>query len=114
MKRIDDYLAAWNADTSDARHSLLTNCMINDVIYLDPHAPEPINGITGVEALIELFRSRFDHRLKPEGNIDTHHHVFRLRWCLQRDSGEILSKGLMVGDLTDSGMIQRIVHFVDS
>jgi hypothetical protein len=32
---------------------------------------------------------------------------------LQRDSGDVLSRGLMVGDLTASGMIQRIVHFVD-
>ncbi|GET44272.1 hypothetical protein [Microseira wollei] len=113
MKSIDDYLAAWNADTSEARHNLLINCMTADVIYLDPHVPETIEGIAGVLALIERFRERFDHRLKPEGNIDTHHHVFRLRWCLQRDTGEILSKGLMVGDLTSSQMIQRVIHFVD-
>jgi hypothetical protein len=33
---------------------------------------------------------------------------------LQRDSGEILSRGLMVGDLTDAGVIERIVQFVDA
>jgi hypothetical protein len=63
---------------------------------------------------IEKFRSRFDHKLEPEGQIDMHHNVFRLQWRLQRDSGEILSRGLMVGDLTDAGAIKRIVQFVDT
>jgi hypothetical protein len=31
--------------------------------------------------------------------------VFSLKWRLQRDGGEILSRGLMVGDLTDTGAI---------
>jgi hypothetical protein len=113
MKSIEDYLAAWNAETSEARHNLLIKCLTAEVIYLDPHVPETITGIAGVRSIIERFRQRFDHRLQPEGNADIHHDIFRLRWCLQRDSGDVLSRGLMVGDLTASGMIQRIVHFVD-
>jgi hypothetical protein len=66
-----------------------------------------------MQSLIEQFRTRFDHRLEPEGDIDMHHNVFRLQWRLQRDSGEILSRGLMVGDITNTGVIERIVQFVD-
>ncbi len=113
MKPIEDYFAAWNAKTADQRKSLLLSCMTNNGIYIDPHAAEPIQGIDEMQALIEQFRERFDHRLEPEGSIDTHHHVFRLRWRLQRDNGEILSRGLMVGELTDTGLLERIIQFVD-
>lgn len=113
MKSIENYLAAWNAATPDERHNLLVSCMAENVVYLDPHVPEPIQGIEGMQALIERFRGRFDHKLEPEGTIDIHHQVFRLRWRLQRDTGEILSRGLMVGDLSDTEVLQRIVHFVD-
>jgi hypothetical protein len=112
-KPIQDYLAAWNAQTSAERQSLLQSCMTDNAIYLDPHAPEPVQGIDEMQALIEKFRARFDHKLEPEGQVDMHHNVFRLRWRLQRDSGEILSRGLMVGDLTGTGAIERIVQFVD-
>jgi hypothetical protein len=114
MQSVQDYLAAWNAQTSDKREILLKNCMTDDAIYIDPHAPEPVQGIDGMQSLIEKFRARFDHKLESEGQIDTHHNVFRLRWRLQRDSGEVLSHGLMVGDLTDTGLIERIVQFVDA
>jgi hypothetical protein len=113
MQSVQDYLAAWNTKTSDERRSLLQSCMTDQAIYIDPHAPDPVQGIDGMQALIEKFRSRFDHKLEPEGQIDMHHRVFRLRWRLQRDSGEVLSHGLMVGDLTDTGLIERIVQFVD-
>jgi hypothetical protein len=113
IKSIQDYLAAWNAQTSAERQSLLQSCMTDNAIYTDPHAPEPVQGIDGMQALIEGFRSLFDHKLEPEGQVETHHNVFRLRWRLQRDSGEILSRGMMVGDLTDTGLIERIVQFVD-
>jgi hypothetical protein len=114
IKPIQDYLAAWNAQTSAERQSLLQICMTDDVIYIDPHAPDPVRGVDGMQALIEKFRLRFDHQLEPEGQVDMHHNIFRLRWRLQRDSGEILSRGLMVGDLTDAGAIERIVQFVDA
>jgi hypothetical protein len=114
MQSVQDYLAAWNTQASDERRSLLQSCMTDKAIYIDPHAPEPVRGIDEMQALIEKFRTRFDHKLEPEGQIDMHHGVFRLRWRLQRDSGEILSNGLMVGDLTDTGLIERIVQFVDA
>jgi hypothetical protein len=114
MRSIQDYLAAWNTTNSDERSRLLQSCMTDKAIYIDPHAPEPVYGIDGMQALIEKFRVRFDHKLEPEGQIDMHHNVFRLHWRLQRDSGEILSRGLMVGDLTDTGSIERIVQFVDA
>ena len=113
MQSVQDYLAAWNTQASDERRSLLQGCMTNNAIYIDPHAPDPVQGIDGMQALIEKFRARFDHRLETEGQIDMHHNVFRLRWRLQRDSGEVLSRGLMVGDLTDTGVIKRIIQFVD-
>jgi ketosteroid isomerase-like protein len=113
IKPIQDYLAAWNSQTSAERKSLLQSCMTDNAIYIDPHAPEPVQGIDEMQALIEKFRSRFDHKLETEGQVDMHHNVFRLRWRLQRDSGEILLRGLMVGDLTDTGAIERIVQFVD-
>jgi hypothetical protein len=113
IKSIQDYLAAWNAQTATERQSLLQSCMTDNAIYIDPHAPEPVQGIDGMQALIEKFRSRFDHKLEPAGQVDLHHNVFRLHWRLQRDNGEILSRGLMVGDLTDAGTIERIVQFVD-
>jgi hypothetical protein len=114
IKSIQDYLAAWNAQTSAERQSLLQSCMTDNAIYIDPHAPDPVQGIDGMQALIEKFRSRFDHKLEPQGQVDLHHNVFRLRWRLQRDNGEILSRGLMVGDLSDAGIIERIVQFVDT
>jgi hypothetical protein len=113
IKPIQDYLAAWNSQTSAERKSLLQSCMTDNAIYIGPHAPEPVHGIDEMQALIEKFRARFDHKLEPEGQVDMHHNVFRLRWRLQRDSGEILSRGLMVGDLTATGAIERIVQFVD-
>jgi hypothetical protein len=113
IRQIQDYLAAWNSQTSAERQSLLQSCMTDNAIYIDPHAPKPVQGIDEMQALIEKFRARFDHKLEPEGQVDMHHNVFRLRWRLQRDSGEILSRGLMVGDLTDAGAIERIVQFVD-
>ncbi|NJL56604.1 hypothetical protein HC928_16640 [bacterium] len=114
MSEIETYLAAWNAETTEERHSLLQSCMTTDAIYIDPHAPDPIQGIDSMQALIEKFRSRFAHKLIAEEAIDAHHNVFRLRWKLQRDSGEVLSRGLMVGDLTETGLIERIVQFVDA
>jgi hypothetical protein len=114
IKPIQDYLAAWNAETSAQRQGLLQSCMTDNAIYIDPHAPEPVRGIDGMQALIEKFRSRFDHRLEPEGQVDMHHNVFRLHWRLQRANGDILSRGLMVGDLNDAGSIDRIVQFVDA
>jgi hypothetical protein len=114
VQSVQNYLAAWNVQNSEERASLLRNCMTDNAVYIDPHAPKPVHGIDGMQALIEQFRSRFDHKLEPEGQIDTHHNVFRLRWRLQRDSGEVLSRGLMVGDLTDTGVIERIVQFVDT
>jgi ketosteroid isomerase-like protein len=114
IKSIQDYLAAWNAQTAAEREMLLQNCLTDNVIYIDPHAPDPVHGIDGMQALMEKFRTLFDHRLEPEGEIDMHHSVFRLRWRLQRDGGEVLSRGLMVGDLTDTGVIARIIQFVDA
>jgi hypothetical protein len=114
IQSVQDYLAAWNTQTSDERRSLLQCCMTDKAIYIDPHAPDPVQGIDGMQALIEKFRARFDHKLEHVGQIDMHHSVFRLRWRLQRDSGEVLSHGLMVGDLTDTGLIERIVQFVDT
>jgi hypothetical protein len=114
IRPIQDYLAAWNAQTADERKSLLQGCMVANAIYIDPHAPEPVQGIDGMQALIEKFRSRFDHKLEPEGQVDLHHNVFRLHWRLQRYNGDILSRGLMVGDLSDAGIIERIVQFVDA
>jgi hypothetical protein len=114
IKSIQDYLAAWNAQTAAEREMLLQSCLTDDVIYIDPHAADPVHGIDGMQALMEKFRALFDHRLEPESEIDMHHSVFRLRWRLQRDSGEVLSHGLMVGDLTDTGLIERIVQFVDA
>lgn len=116
MKAINSYIAAWNAETSEDRDSLLQSCLTSDVIYIDPHAPEPVQGIDGMQALIETFRSRFDHQLIVEGNIDQHHDVFRLRWRLQQENGDILSRGLMVGDLThaEPKLLKRIVQFVDT
>ncbi len=114
IQSIQDYLAAWNAQTATERSMLLQSCMTDDAVYIDPHAPDPVRGVDGMQALIEKFRSRFDHKLEPEGQVDMHHNVFRLPWRLQRDSGEVLSRGLMVGDLTDAGIIERIVQFVDA
>lgn len=115
MKAIESYLAAWNARTSEERTALLQSCLTPDVIYIDPHAPEPIEGIESMQELIEAFRSRFDHRLIAEGRIDEHHSVFRLRWRLQRENGDVLSRGLMVGDIADAEptVLKRIVQFVD-
>jgi hypothetical protein len=113
MQVVENYVAAWNAKTSEERQSLLATCMTADVVYIDPHLPDPIQGIEEMQALIERFRGRFDHNLEPEGKIDTHHHVFRLRWKLERDNGEMLSCGLMVGDLSADGIIERVVHFID-
>jgi hypothetical protein len=110
---IQNHLAAWNSPTADERQSLLQTCMTNDAVYIDPHAPDPVQGIDGMQALIEKFRSRFDHQLEPEGPVDMHHNVFRLHWRLQRESAGILSRGLMMGDLTDTGVIARIVQFVE-
>lgn len=114
IQSIQDYLAAWNSQTSAERQSLLQGCMTDNAIYIDPHAPGPVHGIEGMRSLMEKFRSLYDHKLESEGAVDMHHNVFRLRWRLQRDSGEILSRGLMVGDLTDTGLIERIVQFVDA
>jgi SnoaL-like domain len=114
IRSIQDYLAAWNAQTAAKRQSLLQSCMTDDAIYIDPHAPDPVKGIDGMQALMEKFRALFDHRLEPVGQVDLHHNVFRLYWRLQRDNGDILSRGLMVGDLNDAGAIERIVQFVDA
>ena len=114
MSAIETYLAAWNANTGEERTNLLQSCIATNMIYIDPHAPEPIQGIDSMQALMEKFRSRFDHQLIAEEEADTHHNVFRLRWKLQRDSGEILSRGLMVGELSEIGTIQRIIQFVDA
>ena len=54
MKAIEDYLAAWNAKTSDERHNLLMNCMEQDATYVDPHISEPIHGLEAMQALIGL------------------------------------------------------------
>jgi hypothetical protein len=113
IKSVEDYISAWNTDNSELRRELLIRSLTSDAIYLDPHAPEPIQGIESMQALMEQFRKRFDHRLIPEGDLDRHHSVFRLRWRLQRDNGEILSRGLMVGDLAANEAIARIVQFVD-
>ena len=114
MKAIETYLEAWNAGSSQDRHNLLASCLTTDVVYTDPHAPEVIQGIEAMEATIETFRSRFDHQLIAESAIDRHHNVFRLQWRLQQDGGGILSRGLMVGDLDDAGLITRVVQFVDA
>ncbi|MFK8184941.1 MAG: hypothetical protein AB8B99_16340 [Phormidesmis sp.] len=89
--------------------------MTPDAIYIDPHAPSPIKGIESMQKLIETFRSRFDHRLIAEGDIDQHHHVFRLRWRLQQEGGNVLSQGLMTGDFTQTepNRLKRVVQFVD-
>jgi hypothetical protein len=113
IKSVEDYLAAWNAEDAELRHQLLINCLTKDAIYVDPHAPEPIQGVESMQSLMAQFRKRFDHKLIPEGELDRHHSVFRLRWRLQRDNGDILSRGLMVGDLTADEAIARIVQFVD-
>jgi hypothetical protein len=113
VKAIETYIAAWNAPSAEERQQLLSSCMTADVVYIDPHSPDSIQGIASLQALIATFRSRFDHALIPEGKLDTHHHVARLGWRLQRDNGDVLSKGLMVVDLTPDGMLKRVVHFVD-
>lgn len=113
MQAIENYLAAWNATQADERYPLLTSCVTPDVIYLDPHVAEPIYGMAELQDLIERFRQRFDHSLEPISAIDSHHQVFRLQWRLRRETGALLSQGLMIGDLTPDGLIQRVVHFID-
>lgn len=58
LNSIEEYVTAWNAKTTKKRQLLRVDCITSDIIYIDIHAPEPIQGIDEMQALIEKFISR--------------------------------------------------------
>lgn len=108
-----DYLAGWNAPDADTRHGLLANATVRDVVYIDPHIPEPLKGLPELEAHIATFRLTFDHKLEAALPADVHHNVLRARWRLKLQEGEEMSRGILVADLGKDGRLTRIIHFVD-
>lgn len=108
-----DYLAGWNATNPDQRHAHLAHSVERDVVYLDPDAEKPIEGLAALESHVAHFRTRFEHKLEAALPVDTHHNVLRTRWRLKLPEGEEMSRGMLFADLGKDGRMIRIVRFVD-
>ena len=108
-----DYLAGWNAPDADRRHGLLANAVHRDIVYLDPHVAEPVEGLPALESHISHFRLKFQHKLEAALPADVHHNVLRTRWRLKLPEEDEMSRGILVADIGKDGRLTRIIHFVD-
>lgn len=108
------YFDAWNAPDADTRLRLVYEACTDDVVYLDPNAPDAVRGRIALVAFMDAFRASYPHALEPTATPQIHHGVARFAWRLADPDQGVLATGLLVGDLSAGGPLSRIVHFVDA
>jgi hypothetical protein len=112
MNAIHSLIQAWNEPDLEQRQQRLESCTTTDLRYVDPHVPNPLTGQADMLEFLSTFRSRLPHQLELEGELDTHHHVFRFNWLLRNpQDNSILSKGEFIGELA-ADRIQNIIGFL--
>ena len=111
-----DYLAGWNADDADTRHTHLGSAVYRDeIVYLDPHIDKPVGGLSELESHVASFRSAHPHKLEAALPADSHNDVLRTRWRFKHpETDEVLSQGILFADIGKDGRLTRVIHFEDA
>ena len=112
---IENYVAAWNSNDSQARTTTMNGVLAPDCIYLDSHLPDPTVGKESHCLFIDRFKDKFpDLSLHLTKAVDSHHDHFRFQWQMLKGDGDVFIKGCFVGEVNEQQQITKLVGFVDS
>jgi hypothetical protein len=111
LSTVEQYVAFWNAATTDEQQRLAVATFADHVSY---HAP--VGVMRGVDELIG-FRNQFaehssDYVFRPRTQPQTHHGHARLQWELVV-AGKSFATGTDVLELNDHDHITAIITFLD-
>lgn len=107
------YIAAWNEQNAERRHSLVADVFTDDASYTDPLAN--IAGHDGISALIGAVQQQFaGHRFALHGSQDGHNNVIRFSWSLAADGAAPVAYGTDVATVGEDGRLQKVIGFLDT
>jgi hypothetical protein len=108
---VDQYVAFWNAATTDEQQRLAATTFAHEVSY---HAP--VGVMHGVDELVGFgnqFAQNFpDYAFRPRSRPQSHHGRARLQWELVV-AGTSFATGTDVLELDDHGHVTAIITFLD-
>ena len=105
-------LSAWNEADEGARRAILEEALAASSTYLDPNAPEPIEGVDGMAGFLEVFRRSLpDAVLLPQGSPMVSHGSAMMHARLDR-GGEPFARLIFVGWAEGDGL-SRVTGFVE-
>jgi hypothetical protein len=107
------YVEIWNQPDGALRAKAAAELLTADCRFVDPIAD--VNGPDGLAAVIGGVHERFPgHRIRPLGEVDTHHDVLRFSWELVPDGGgEPVVIGTDVLTMTGDGQVGAVSGFFD-
>jgi SnoaL-like domain len=107
---IDTYLAAWNETDASRRAELVGTVWVADGQLIDP--PATGEGHAGISDLAAALHAQFPgHVFRRSTAVDAHHDTFRFGWELVGPDGSIALAGVDVGQIDQSGQLQRVSGF---
>jgi hypothetical protein len=108
---IDRHLDAYSEPDAARRDPLVAEVWAEDGVLVDP----PIDGAgwAGISAMADAVQAHYPgHRFQRTSGIDAHHGFARYAWDLVGPDGAVAIGGVDVVELTDDGLIRRIVGFM--
>ena len=110
IETIQVYMAAWNADDTIERRSLLDRCWAESGRYVDPGVA--VAGRSNLDHHITAVRAgRPGARLEFVSAIDGHHDVARFLWRLVRADGEVGPTCIDFAKVDAEGRLTEVVGF---
>ena len=106
------FLSAWNEADAEARRATLEEALAASSSYLDPNAPEPLEGPDGVAGFLDVFRRSLpDAVLVPQGTPLESHGSALIHARIDR-AGAAFARLVFVGQMGADGLV-RVTGFVE-
>jgi len=103
---LDRYAEARSTADADHRWSLVHDCVVDDVVHVDPASPDPVEGQAALASTLGVRPEAFAFTDEP----DAHHGWIRVPW---RSIGDAVTTGVMIASLARDGRLAYVLHFVD-
>jgi hypothetical protein len=109
---IDRYMAAWNETDEVIRRRLIGETWTANASYIDPLVQA--HGRDGIDSMIGDIQQRFASlRFRRVTEVDAHNNCLRFGWELGPESGPAVAGGVDFGTVSEEGLLQSIVGFLD-
>jgi hypothetical protein len=112
-QQAQDLLSIWNEASPVQREALITKVLAQDVVYVDPHVPAPVQGRDGFAAFAARFREMVQGvTVSLDGEPQTHNGFGRIRFKIMRGA-DAFSRGAFFVELDSTQQFKKIAGFVD-